>query len=61
MPKLPVDEDAALSGLYDENKGFAGRVKQSEQEHQQSGDLSPSSDPVRDGDNGFKIHYPGGK
>ncbi len=59
MPKLHPNIDMPTPPPYDENRGFAQESKLNEQDHQQSGNLPPSSDPVRDGDKPFRIHYPG--
>jgi hypothetical protein len=50
--------DADVPPTYDENAGMNRRSRLNEQEHEQSGNLSPSSDPVNDGDKPFRITYP---
>ncbi len=54
--KLPPQVDADLPPLYDENSGMMRRSKLNEQDHEQSGNLPPSSDPVHD-DTPHRITY----
>jgi len=56
--RLHPNLDADVPPTYDENKGMAQVSKQIEQDHEQSGNLSPSSDPVNDGAKPFRITYP---
>jgi len=56
--KRVPNEDADVSGLYNENRGLGQASKLTEQEKEASGNLPESSDPVHDGDKPFRITYP---
>jgi hypothetical protein len=51
--------DTPVPPPYDENKGMGQASKLYEQEHEASGNLPDSSDPVYDGPKPFRITHEG--
>lgn len=57
MPDQHPNLDTPVPGPYDENRGMGQASKLNEQEHESSGNLPPSSDPVKDDPKPYRITH----